>query len=99
MVEVVNGADAVAAVREAEAEGDQFVCILMDMQMPEMNGREATRAIRDQGMTMPIIALTAGATTDEIQEALNSGCSHFISKPVDGPELSATVAKLQDFSI
>ncbi|MCA9011778.1 MAG: PAS domain S-box protein [Planctomycetaceae bacterium] len=98
VVEVVNGAEAVAAVREAEAVGDQFVCVLMDMQMPEMNGREATRAIRDDGMTMPIIALTAGATSDEIQDALNSGCSHFISKPVDGPELSITIARLQELS-
>ncbi|TWU02596.1 PAS domain S-box protein [Stieleria varia] len=94
VVEAVNGAEAVAAVREAEAIGRPFACILMDMQMPEMGGREATRAIRDQGLTMPIIALTAGATADEIQEALNSGCTQFISKPVNSPKLIETVAKL-----
>tara|TARA_R110002049_G_scaffold50370_3_gene143130 strand:+ start:173560 stop:178740 length:5181 start_codon:yes stop_codon:yes gene_type:complete len=94
VVESVNGAEAVAEVRRAEAEGKPFSCVLMDMQMPEMNGRDATVAIRDDGFTMPIIALTAGATSDEIQEALNSGCTQFISKPVHGPELVDTVSKL-----
>ncbi len=94
VVEATNGAEAVAAVRDAESRGQPFACILMDMQMPEMNGREATQAIRHAGLTMPIIALTAGATADEIQEALNSGCTQFISKPVSSPELIAAVATL-----
>ena len=91
---VENGAQAVAAVREADGLGRQFDCILMDMQMPEMNGHQAARAIRDAGYTMPIIALTAGATADEVQETLGAGCTEFVSKPVDGPRLSAMIADL-----
>jgi len=94
VTEVVNGAEAVSAVREAEREGRPFHCILMDMQMPEMDGRAATEAIRSEGFTLPIIALTAGATGDEVQEALAVGCTLFISKPVDGPALVKQVAKL-----
>lgn len=91
---VENGAQAVAAVREAESSGRQFDCILMDMQMPEMNGLQATRAIRDAGYVMPIIALTAGATAGEVQETLGAGCTKFLSKPVDGPRLSSMIANL-----
>jgi two-component system CheB/CheR fusion protein len=94
VVVVENGAEAVAAVRDAEKSSNQFDCILMDMQMPEMDGLEATRAIRDAGFTMPIIALTAGATADEVEKTLRSGCTKFASKPVDGPRLVEMVAGL-----
>ncbi|MBB3208126.1 two-component system CheB/CheR fusion protein [Rhodopirellula rubra] len=92
--EVVNGAEAVAAVRDAEREGRPFACILMDMQMPELNGREATQQIRDHGVTIPIIALTAGATAEEINDALAAGCTEFVAKPVDAVDLVSRVAKL-----
>ncbi|MEM8864336.1 MAG: PAS domain S-box protein [Planctomycetota bacterium] len=92
--EAENGAQAVAAVRAADAEGQPYQCILMDMQMPEMNGREATRSIREEGFTAPIIALTAGATADEVQAALDAGCNQFVSKPIDGVDLVARVATL-----
>jgi two-component system CheB/CheR fusion protein len=94
IVEVVNGAEAVSAVRDAEAEDQPFDIILMDMQMPELDGREATQRIRDEGYTMPIIALTAGATFDEVQESLAAGCTEFIAKPVDAPDLIGRVHKL-----
>lgn len=92
--EVTNGAEAVVAVREAEASGHPYDCILMDMQMPELDGRQATQTIRDSGYTVPVIALTAGATQQEMQEAMNAGCTQFYSKPVDGPELVKRIAKL-----
>ncbi len=94
VVEANNGADAITKVREAESQGRPFKCVLMDMQMPELDGREATRSLREQGYTMPIIALTAGATSDEVREALSAGCTQFMSKPVDGPELVSRVAML-----
>ncbi len=94
VVEALNGAEAVTAVRDAESEGRPYDCILMDMQMPELDGRQATRALREQGYTMPVIALTAGATSDEVQEALSAGCTQFVSKPVDGPDLVQRVAQL-----
>ncbi|PAY19997.1 chemotaxis protein CheR [Rhodopirellula sp. SM50] len=94
VVEVVNGAEAVKAVRQAEAENKPFACVLMDMQMPELDGREATQQIRDQGYTVPVIALTAGATSDEINDALAAGCSEFMAKPVDAAGLIRRVAAL-----
>ncbi|QDV40273.1 Sensor protein TorS [Stieleria neptunia] len=94
VVEVVNGAEAVKAVRQAEAENKPFACVLMDMQMPELDGREATQQIRDQGYTVPVIALTAGATNDEINDALAAGCSEFMAKPVDAGGLINRVAAL-----
>ncbi|WP_237607343.1 PAS domain S-box protein [Roseimaritima sediminicola] len=94
VVEASNGAEAVVAVRQAEQAGEPFDCLLMDMQMPELDGREATQRIREQGYTMPIIALTAGATAEEVNEALAAGCSEFVAKPVDAADLISRVAKL-----
>ncbi|TWT92528.1 PAS domain S-box protein [Neorhodopirellula pilleata] len=94
VVEVVNGAEAVRAVRDAEREGRPFDLVLMDMQMPELDGREATQRLRDEGYLLPVIALTAGATSDEVQEALSAGCTEFVSKPVDAVDLVSRVAKL-----
>jgi len=66
----------------------------MDMQMPELDGLEATRQIRRLGFSTPIIALTAGATTEEIQDAIASGCTEFVAKPVDAPDLIRRVSRL-----
>ena len=61
--------------------------ILMDVQMPVMNGYEATRAIREcahpQARTVPIIAMTANAFTEDIQAALKAGMDAHVAKPVD----------------
>jgi two-component system CheB/CheR fusion protein len=94
VVEVANGAEAVKAVREAGMTGKQFACVLMDMQMPELDGRQATRQLRDEAYTMPIIALTAGATPEEVGDALGVGCTEFVAKPVDANDLVRRVAKL-----
>lgn len=69
--------------------------ILMDMQMPGMNGLEATKAIRNGknplGKTIPIIALTANAFSDDIEKCLSAGMDAHISKPVDIELLRNTV--------
>jgi len=57
--------------------------VLMDMQMPELDGLSATRRIRDSGYDKPIIALTANATNEDIDSCHNAGCDGFLSKPVD----------------
>ena len=94
VVEVVNGSEAVQAVRDAEQKNRPFDIILMDIQMPEVDGYEATQKIREEGYTMPIIALTAGATSDEVQAAMDSGCTEFVAKPVDAPNLIRRVHEL-----
>ena len=93
VTEVINGSEAVRAVRDAESQGNPFACILMDMQMPELDGIEATLKLRSEGYTLPIIALTAGVTSEEIDNAMGAGCSEFVAKPVDGPDLVQRVAK------
>jgi signal transduction histidine kinase/ligand-binding sensor domain-containing protein/CheY-like chemotaxis protein len=62
---------------------DQYDLILMDIQMPEMDGREATRRIRAEGFTqVPIIAMTAVSMKDDVEKCLKAGMNDFIAKPI-----------------
>lgn len=76
----------------------QFDLILMDVQMPSMNGYEATRAIRScghpQAQTIPIIAMTANAFTDDIIDALASGMDAHVSKPLDLAHLETVAGEI-----
>ena len=75
---------------------DAYQCILMDVMMPNMNGYEATRAIRaldrPDAATVPIIAMTANAFTEDVKAALDSGMNAHIAKPVDLEVLAKTLA-------
>jgi CheY-like chemotaxis protein len=85
-----NGKEALAAL-----ERSTFDLILMDIQMPEMNGFEATAAIRAreeaEGGHIPIIAMTAHALKEDRQRSLDSGMDDYISKPLDALRLYAVV--------
>ena len=76
----------------------EFDAILMDAQMPNMNGLESTRAIRGGnnplGKTIPIIAMTAGAFSSDVQNCLDAGMDAHISKPLDTALLAKTVSHL-----
>ena len=78
-----NGQVAVDLVLAAKQAGSAFDIILMDIQMPVMDGHEATRQLRKTGYANPIIALTANTTTGNRQKCLDSGCSDFMTKPFD----------------
>ncbi len=76
-----DGAEAIAAVAAARDERAPHDLILMDMQMPVMSGIEATKAILAGGYGGSVIALTAITLAEERKEAMEAGCSAFISKP------------------
>jgi len=71
----------------------KYDLILMDLQMPEMTGAETVTALRDAGVTTPVIAFTASVVSDEIDKALSSGMSGYITKPVDSKELSTLIER------
>lgn len=79
------------AVQKATKE--LFDLILMDMHMPNMNGYEATKSLRKQGLTIPIIALTASVMKNDLDKCLTAGCDLFLSKPVNRKKLLETLAK------
>ncbi len=87
-----NGCQAVAMAREAWKAGHAFDVVLMDMEMPEMDGIEATRTLRAHGYEGAIVALTAHALDEQRAKCLEAGCDGFVTKPVTKQDLVAAVA-------
>jgi len=79
-----NGLIAVSKFKESP---DKYDIIIMDVQMPEMDGYEATRSIREvdlpRAKTIPIIAMTANAFKEDIDRCLESGMNDHLAKPID----------------
>ena len=88
-----NGQEAVDEVREKT-----FDIVLMDVQMPVMDGYTATREIRQLGNAVPIIALTAAAMFEDKQKALASGMNDHLSKPFKEAEILAIISKWYNHS-
>ena len=78
LVHVSNGREALDAVSR-----EDFDLILMDIQMPVMNGRDATAALREAGIRTPVIALTANVMSEDIDDYRLAGCTEHLAKPID----------------
>lgn len=94
IVAVHNGAEAVAAF-----ERDEYDLVLMDMQMPEMDGLSATRAIRafenrTGRLRTPIAMLSANAMKEHVEDALAVGCDEHIAKPINPQGLIIAISRL-----
>ena len=89
--EAANGQEAIDAIGSA---AEAYDLVLMDMQMPVLDGYSATRRLRADGVQIPIVALTGNAMKGDDQRCLDAGCSAFLSKPVDLDDLLRTVARL-----
>ncbi len=91
--EAENGRVACKMASTSAAEGRPYDLILMDIQMPDLDGYQAIRRLRRDGWQQPIVALTAYAMAGDRQKCLNAGCDDYASKPIDRAELLAVIAR------
>ncbi|MCA8990075.1 MAG: response regulator, partial [Planctomycetaceae bacterium] len=78
-----NGQEAIGIYEKSLTADRPVDLILMDMHMPVMNGLDATRSLRERGVEIPIIALTAAAMIEEREQCIQAGCNDVLLKPVD----------------
>ena len=88
-----NGVEAVDLCTDENA----IDLIFMDLQMPEMNGYEATQILKKKYPNMPIVAQTAFAMSDDREKALDSGCDDYLAKPIKSKDLLSVVEKFLKF--
>jgi CheY-like chemotaxis protein len=90
-----DGRQALAAL-----DRESFDLVLMDVQMPEMDGFEATAAIRarekDTGAHIPVVAMTARAMSGDREKCITTGMDDYVSKPINLAELSAAIGRAMD---
>ena len=93
--QAADGSEAVRLVEEiGERGGEPYQAVVMDMQMPVMDGYQATRIISARAPETPVVALSAGAMTGDREKALEAGCVSFLAKPVNGAKLLTLLAEL-----
>lgn len=87
-----NGRIALEMLDKAAATGTPYDMLLTDMQMPEMDGYELARTLRQRGSTLAIAALTAHAMAEDRDKCLSAGCDDYATKPIDKARLLAVCA-------
>jgi CheY-like chemotaxis protein len=93
VVGVSNGRDAVDIVLSAHNAGNRFDLVLMDLEMPLVDGYEATRQLRAGGYCGPILALSAHSTDENRLDCLKMGCNDCVCKPIDWHQLTQLIRK------
>lgn len=88
-----NGVEALVLVEQK-----QFDLILMDMQMPLMDGYTATKILRKEGYQVPVIAITAHALKEDAQRCYNAGCDGYLSKPLQKSDLLSAIQRATTFT-
>ncbi len=88
-----NGQIAVDLALTAVADDEPYDVVLMDMQMPLMNGYDATMKLRAEGYAGPVIALTACAMSHDRQKCLDAGCDEYVSKPINHLKLLSQISR------
>jgi CheY-like chemotaxis protein len=91
--EAENGRLALEKALAARDAGQAFDIVFMDMQMPEMDGYEATRRLRAAGYCRPIVALTSHSMSGERQRCVEAGCDEYMTKPIDRGVLLKMLAR------
>ncbi len=94
VVTAENGMEALDRANQASLEDRPFDLVIIDMQMPVLDGYDAVRQLRDRGFAKPILACTAFAMNEDRDECIRLGCDDFISKPIQWDRLTAKLSKL-----
>jgi len=89
-----NGQIAIETINAKESADLPFDVVLMDMQMPVMDGYEATKHLRSDGYARPIIAITAHALSGDCEKTLAVGCDAYLSKPINGNQLISMILQM-----